>query len=542
MPRKKANREVGREARTRESRRPLEDTPARVNSCPDTNPASLRQKNSRQEAGRDLYQGTDLSVPSGASNKGALAPVAGGAVKLLAWQRRWLEDDSRFKFVAAAAQAAGKSFVCSLEMCLDRLREDSANLGILLSASDRQSVELMEKVKMHTQAWGVAIESGYFENTSVVQHVARFPNGKRLIALPANPDTARGYSGDLFLDEFALHRDSKAIWAAGMTRASRGYKVRVASTFKGTDNKFYELAKDLGLHTGIRPESQPVRVNGWSGYWVDIFMAHEQGAPVDPEAMRQAIGDDEIFLQDYGNVPMCGAESFIPLELILSCESGAESSGASLEWDGFSRAGLCAGFDVARKRDLSVIAIGEPVAGLLVVRGMIWMPHMKFADQKKMAREVAAAVEKGGGRFAMDATGIGAQLAEELAGEFPCVEPVEFGSRVESGGKTGGGKRITAPVKERMAADLKRRFEERTIRIPEAAAIRRACQAVKRYIGPTGAIRFDAAHTDAGHADEFWALAMLSAAATTGRRNYGPASTAGLIGKPVVAGLMERVF
>ena len=496
-----------------------------------------KRANSEASVGRDAIPRRAGSPPRRMSNPPQVSNLPHGAVQLLAWQKSWLEDDSRFKFVAAAAQAAGKSFVCSLEMCLDRLREDSANLGILLSASDRQSVELMEKVKMHTQAWGVAVDTGYFENTSVVQHIARFPNGKRLIALPANPDTARGYSGDLFLDEFALHRDSKAIWAAGMTRASRGYKVRVASTFKGQDNKFYELAKDLGLHTGIRPESQPVRANGWSGYWVDIYMAHEQGAPVDPEAMRRAIGDDEIFLQDYGNVPMSGAEGFIPLELILSCESGE----ASLEWDGRARRGLCAGFDVARKRDLSVIAIGEPVAELLIVRGMIWMPHMKFADQKKMAREVAAAVEEGGGHFAMDATGIGAQLAEELAAEFPCVEPVEFGSRVESGGKTGEGKRITVQVKERMAADLKRRFEERKVWLPESPQIRRACQAVKRYVGPTGAIRFDAARTEAGHADEFWALAMLSAAATE-RRRYTPATAAGLRGQPVTGGIMERVF
>ena len=104
-------------------------------------------------------------------------------------------------------------------------------MGIMLSASERQSVELMEKVKMHTRAWDVRFEDGYFGQTEIIEHKATFPNGNRIIALPANPDTARGYSGDVFLDEFALHRDSRAIWAAMMTRATRGYKVRVASTF-----------------------------------------------------------------------------------------------------------------------------------------------------------------------------------------------------------------------------------------------------------------------------------------------------------------------
>jgi hypothetical protein len=37
---------------------------------------------------------------------------------------------------------------------------------------------------------------------------------------------------------------------------------------------------------------------------------------------------------------------------------------------------------------------------------------------------------------------------------------------------------------------------------------------VKRYTSPTGHFRFDAERTDAGHADEFWALALMNAAAS----------------------------
>ena len=266
-------------------------------------------------------------------------------------------------------------------------------------------------------------------------------------------------------------------------------------------------------------------------------MARAQGLAVDIDGLRQAIDDEEIWQQDYCNVPMSGAECYIPLELVLACES----SEGSLDWDGLVRPGLSAGFDVARKRDGSVIVIGEPAADLAVVRGVKWLDRMKFADQKKICREVAAVIEASGGRFAIDATGIGAQLAEELHDEFPCVEPVEFGASVETGGKTEEGKVVRVPVKERMAGVLKRRFEERTLRLPESSRIRRACQAVKRYVGPTGAIRLDAARTDQGHADEFWALALL-VSALSGPRDYVPASQCGLVGRPAMAGLMEKSF
>jgi phage FluMu gp28-like protein len=460
-------------------------------------------------------------------------------VRLLDWQRQWIEDEARFKLVVAAAQAAGKSFITSLEAAIDRQKPGTASgqLGILLSASERQSIELMEKVKMHTRAWDVRFEDGYFEETSIAEHRAIFPNGKRLIALPANPDTARGYSGDMLLDEFGLHRDSKAIWAAAMTRITRGFKVRVASTLKGLNNQFGELVKMLGLHTGAAPAVQPVVKDGWHGYWVDIYMAVAQGAPVDPEAMRRAIADDAIFLQDYCNVPMDDGSQFIPLEMVLACESGQ----ASIEWDGRPRPGLCAGYDVGRKRDLAVIAIGEPVGPLAVMRGLISMAAMKFADQKKICREVAAAVEESGGRFAMDATGIGMQLAEELSDEFSCVEPVQFGSTVESDVKDEQGKVIKEPVKQRMAGVLKRRFEERLIWIPESPALRRSIQAVKRFIGPTGAVRLDAPRTDKGHADEFWALALM-VSAMEGARAYVPASEGGPVGDTVLGNLMERSF
>jgi len=461
-------------------------------------------------------------------------------IPLLAWQQQWIEDDHRFKLVVAAAQASGKSFVSSLEASMDRMKPGaaSAQLGILLSASDRQSVELMEKVKMHTRAWDVKFEDGYFEQTSIVEHRAIFPNGKRLLALPANPDTARGYSGDLLLDEFALHRDSKAIWAAGMTRVSRGFKCRVLSTVKGLNNQFGELLKMLGLADGVAPERQPVARQGWHGYWVDAAMAVAQGSPVDLAAMRDAIGDEDIWLQDFCNVPMEDGSQYIPLSLVMACES----SEATLDWNWQPRPGLCAGYDVARKRDGSVIILGYPVGPLVVICGVIVLSQQTFAQQRSVCADVARVVEASGGRFAMDATGLGMQLGEELSAEFECVEPVNFATAVESGLKDEEGKAAKVLVKERMAGLLKRRCEDRAIWLPESVQLRREFQAVKRYVGATGAVRLDAERTNkGGHADWFWATALLCGA-MEGPRHYVPASECEVEGRTVMGNVMEAVF
>ncbi len=436
------------------------------------------------------------------------------AVPLLAWQKRYVEDESRRKLLVKSVQTGG-SFVAALECVLNTFQR--GELWIMLSASQRQSLELMEKVKMHTAGAGVAVESGFFEDTSLLQQTATFPNRGRIIALPANPDTARGFAGNVLLDEFAIHRDARAIWKAMVGRTMRGYSLRVLSSFKGKQNKFFELAKECGIHEGIEPEENPTRSGVWSAHWVDIHLAVRQGLKVDIGELRETIGDDEIFMEEFGCIPIDSAADYITFEMLQGCETDE----AEINFDGLAREGQVAGFDVARNRDLSVIWIMSREPGRLLTRGVITMARKKFREQKEVARGVARCVD----RFCIDATGIGANIAEDLQDEFPgVVEPVTF----------------TAPVKERMAVEAKTCFEERTIGIPESREIRRSIQSVKRYVTATGNLRFDAARSSAGHGDEFWALALALAAAS--EKSYVPASECGVLGESVLGNLMEAVF
>ncbi|MBZ5545443.1 MAG: hypothetical protein LAO07_17485 [Acidobacteriia bacterium] len=49
--------------------------------------------------------------------------------------------------------------------------------------------------------------------------------------------------------------------------------------------------------------------------------------------------------------------------------------------------------------------------------------------------------------------------------------------------------------------------------LPDTPEVRRAFSAIKRLVTATGALRFDAARSDAGHADAFWAKALADYAA-----------------------------
>ncbi len=70
------------------------------------------------------------------------------------------------------------------------------------------------------------------------------PRTGRIKILAANPRTARGFSGDLILDEFAFHEDSNAIWEAAepILSANPEFLCRIASTGNGRHNLFYRMA------------------------------------------------------------------------------------------------------------------------------------------------------------------------------------------------------------------------------------------------------------------------------------------------------------
>jgi phage FluMu gp28-like protein len=153
------------------------------------------------------------------------------------------------------------------------------------------------------------------------------------------------------------------------------------------------------------------------------------------------------------------------------------------------------GVDIGRKKDRTVIWLVERLGDVAWTRKVEVLERTPFHAQFALIDSLMPLAR----RACIDATGLGMQLAEDLQRKWGTkVEPVTF--NLEN--------------KEKMATLTKRGFEERKVRIPAAAFIRRSLNAVKRYTSPTGHFRFDAARTDQGHADEFWALALALSAAS----------------------------
>lgn len=421
------------------------------------------------------------------------SPQTGAKIQLYPYQKVWITDESRFKLMVKGRQT-GLSFGTSFRHVRKRVRTRGTTVWI--SASQRQSKEAIEYVQTHARAVKQIFEYEQidFPGTDDKAEMVTFRhNGSRIVGLPANPDTMRGFSGDVVLDEFAFHRDPHKIWKGAMAIASRGFGVEVVSTPNGQQGKYWDVCREVGVPAFGGSERTRWTHGVWSIHWLDIYRATQEGCPIDIAAMHEAAGDEDTWMQEYCCIFLADAENFIPMELIVAAES--EMATLDIPADFAPIGDLFLGIDIGRKKDRTVMWLVEKLADVLITRAVIVLERTPFRVQFEMA---CSLMDHGVRRGCVDSTGIGAQIGEDLV--------VKYGGRVEA-------VEFNIANKEAMATGFKTRFENRTVRIPAANFIRRACNAVKRYTSPTGHFRFDAVRTEAGHADEFWAGALAAAAA-----------------------------
>lgn len=423
------------------------------------------------------------------------------ALTLYPYQKRWMHDRSRFK-IGMFARQTGKTFTTCGEIT-DRIYESELrgqrDRWVILSRGERQAREAIETgIKPWAKSYGLAAkglaEPSYYEDTlrfgqtSYRSLEVEWPNGSRVTALPANPDTARGFSSNVFLDEFAFHQDSRAIWKALFPVISNGWDLRVTSTPNGKGNKFYELMT-------ADEETTP-----WSRHEVDIYKAVAQGLPRDVEELRAGLADEDAWAQEYELKWLDEASSWLSHDLISECEH--PHAGIPENY----RGGPCfVGVDIAARNDLFVIWVDEMVGDVAWNREIIARKRISFAEQDALLAGVFHRYRVV--RLGMDQTGMGEKPVEDATRRYGT-------SRVE-------GVLFSAAAKLDMATAFKMRFEDRRTRIAEGDPLLRAdLNAVKKTVGPTGIARLNADRDSTGHADRFWAGALAASVAAGG--DYQP--------------------
>lgn len=413
---------------------------------------------------------------------------------LLPYQRAWVEDRARRK-IGLWARQTGKSFATAAEAVHDCLTRRTT--WVCLSAGERQALEWVRKAREWAEACKLAVED-YQEIRDAAEALLKtaeiaWPTGSRIIALPAKPETVRGYTANLCLDEFAFHERPDEIWRAiypSISNPLRGeLVVRVVSTPNGLGNRFSEI-----WHNG----------KGWSRHRVTIHDAVAAGLPVDVEDLRQGLDDPEAWAQEYECEFIDQSAVLLPYDLIASVESPDVVDLAPEAWPQEADSRRVIGVDFGRRRDLTVVWTLEAIGDVWWTREVLTLERMSTPDQVEaiLPRVRRARLA------ALDYTGPGIGLGDYLADACGVHDPARHR----------WGRIMLVPFTRQanleLYSHLRMAFEQRRLRIPARRDIREDLHSVYRVSTGAG-VSYRAPHTPDGHADRCAALALAWHAAET---------------------------
>lgn len=392
---------------------------------------------------------------------------------LLPYQREALQGIKSHKYsVLLWCRQAGKSFVLAL-FAIERAVEINGHTVIVISPSERQSKEFMEKVRLHLSAIKT-LKIEFFEDVVANVLEAKFPNGSRIIAVPSKPETVRGFSGDVIMDEASFFDRGHEVYQAVFPTITRKpeYKLVAISTPRSKKDVFYFL-----WHSA---EGDPL----WFRMHLNIYEAAEKGLKVNIEELKRGIKSERAWRTEYLCEFLDEEEVLLPYELITACEEDTRVDDLrALSGE------LYVGVDIGRRHDLTAVAVCEKLGSVLYLRKLEVLRGVPFSEQAKVIDHIAAYAR----RVAIDETGLGMQLSEELERRWGTVRI----RRVY----------FTARVKEELAERLKVKFQDRTIRIFSDNDLREELHSIRRVVTDSGNIRYEADSSE-GHADRAWALAL----------------------------------
>ncbi|HEY1123750.1 MAG TPA: terminase family protein, partial [Haloferula sp.] len=415
--------------------------------------------------------------------------AAQSLVKLRSYQLPIFRDRKTGVLLLHWSRQIGKSHTLAA-WAVDRLLENPGRLVTVLSNTRDNGAEFVQKAAEFARLLGVACETEdqspdvQYQNMRMEVRITIGGRTGRIKVLAANPRTARGFSGDLILDEFAFHEDSVAIWDAAepIISSNPDFLCRIASTGNGKHNMFYRFT------AGAKPiEGEPnmyITDMGFKLSRMPRTEAYRQGVkvydpttrqPITPDQARAKSADKRSYDQNYECIFTDENSVLLTHELISAAEAedigeicDQDWSGAALERIRKASGPIVLGVDVGRQRDLTVMTAVEIQGPLRLVRGILRIQGMRLPNQQVRLGEALKAAKVFQGAC-IDMTGLGIGLLEYAQDEFGArIQGINFATSVPTTAriKQEGRKAENVRVTEAMATELLQVYEDRLIKHP----------------------------------------------------------------------------
>lgn len=418
----------------------------------------------------------------------------------LPYQRAWIDEPARLA-LGEKSRRIGFTHAHAYAAVEGRVRGGS---NYWHSSADKSaSIEFVEECERWAKVFNVAAE--VVEEKEVIgdEEIAtmqmRFGNGTKIVAGTSNPKFFRSKGGHVGLDEFAFHERARELFKAAHASALFwNYSIRIWSTHNGEGslfNRMLKAARSGQLKAAVHRVSVLDAVEQGIVEKIRRLPGRDDNARREWLAeLRSTILDEQTWNEEYLCVPSSDQSSLLTYDLIQGCEVENLSLSDVAALDPGKT--YYAGFDVGRRRDLSVLWVLEKVGDVFWARVLRTLNKVNFSAQEALLDQLMG--NRAVKRLCLDETGIGMMLAERLR--------QKWGSRVE-------GLTFTAAVKSELAMPLLRLFQDRLVRVPADTEVREDLHQVRKIVTAANNVRLDADRNEAGHADRFWALALAYHAA-----------------------------
>lgn len=382
---------------------------------------------------------------------------------LFPYQREFVKDNSRFK-IANKARQIGLSTCLGLEGVMDAIQGESV---YYVSRTEKQSVYLLDKFfKWADFLRQCGVEFNYESKTKTE---CKIVGGADVKSLTSSACAGEGFSGNVYLDEFALHDNDREIYRSLYPTITWGYKIRIISRPFGQSNLFYDIFTDLS------------RYPDYSRHKYDIYRAVKDGLPIDPDELRRNF-DEDAFAENYECKFIDESTSFYPYELIRPCIGEYASEGTDGQ--------VYCGIDVGRKSDATIIYLLVKLGNIFYTKRIESLRNFTFDAQIEEISRIFK--DEKVSHCCIDSTGFGMQMAESLKKRFGFIVPINFNIH----------------IKEHLVLNLKRKFENKEIRIPDDQQLIYDLHAIRRFVTAGNQVSYDSKRNSQGHGDRFWAFAL----------------------------------
>jgi phage FluMu gp28-like protein len=421
-------------------------------------------------------------------------------VVLESYQRSFLQNSSRFRWVTKSRQV-GFSFLFALEaLARCHLREKHTAVFVSYNLDDAKE-KILAARQVHEEL-PLAYQKRLVVDSKTELAFESNNAGKRLSRILSHPSKApRGKKGDVYLDELAHYVNDREVYRGSTALILRAQgQLTGCSTPLGRRGIFWEVATE-------EVRKYPHHSRLLVPWWLCRFFCNDttraateaEDMPTEERVARFARSAlieqfDSLPLEDFQQEFECRfmdeTYSFYPYDLILPCTSEDLVLAEEPACIPAPVGRIVAGFDVGRTRDRSELAVFEEVEGRFTCRLLRSFDGVPFAEQEAELRRLLGVLPVA--RLSIDRSGIGMNLAENLARDFPQVVAENF----------------TNEAKERWATDFKILLQRRDVVLPRDRNLVGQVHAIKRRVLPSGKVSFDAERNSKGHADKFWAVAL----------------------------------